>query len=225
MKTEEIRQQLFELRDEKYQSFQSKLIPNIPAETVIGVRTPVLRKLAKEAYLSGAEEFLADLPHKYYEENQLHFFIIGHIKDYDECIRRVEEFLPYVDNWAVCDQSAFRQFEKHKKELLEKIRLWITSEHTYTVRFALNMLMRYYLDDDFDEEYPKMAAAVKNDDYYVKMMIAWYFATALAKQYDSIIPYIEQRRLDEWTHRKTIRKAIESYRITDEQKAYLRTLK
>lgn len=225
MKTEEIRQRLFELRDEKYQSFQSKLIPNIPAETVIGVRTPVLRKLAKEAYLSGAEDFLADLPHKYYEENQLHFFIIGYIKDYDACIRRVEEFLPYVDNWAVCDQSAFRQFEKHKKELLEKIRLWITSEHTYTVRFALNMLMRYYLDDDFDEEYPKMAAAVKNDDYYVKMMIAWYFATALAKQYDSIIPYIEQRRLDEWTHRKTIRKAIESYRITDEQKAYLRTLK
>lgn len=225
MKTEEIRQKLFENRDEKYQSFHSKLIPNIPSETVIGVRTPVLRKLAKEAYLDGADEFLANLPHKYYDENQLHFFIVGMIKDYDACIKRVEEFLPYVDNWAVCDQVGFKQFEPHKAELLEKIRLWITSEHTYTIRFAVNMLMKFYLDDDFDEEYPKMVSAVKNDDYYVKMVVAWYFATALAKQYDSIIPYIKEHRLEEWTHRKTIQKAIESYRITDEQKAYLRTLK
>lgn len=225
MKTEEIRQKLFENRDKKYQSFHSKLIPNIPSETVIGVRTPVLRKLAKEAYLDGYDEFLADLPHKYYDENQLHFFIVGMIKDYDACIKRVEEFLPYVDNWAVCDQAGFKQFEPHKSELLEKIRLWITSEHTYTIRFAVNMLMKFYLDDDFDEEYPKMVSAVKNDDYYVKMVVAWYFATALAKQYDSIIPYIEEHRLEEWTHRKTIQKAIESYRITDEQKAYLRTLK
>jgi len=225
MKTEEIRQKLFENRDEKYQSFHSKLIPNIPSETVIGVRTPVLRKLAKEVYLDGADEFLANLPHKYYDENQLHFFIVGMIKNYDACIKRVEEFLPYVDNWAVCDQVSFKQFESHKAELLEKIRLWIASEHTYTIRFAVNMLMKFYLDDDFDEEYPKMVSAVKNDDYYVKMVVAWYFATALAKQYDSIIPYIEEHRLEEWTHRKTIQKAIESYRITDEQKAYLRTLK
>lgn len=189
------------------------------------MRTPVLRKLAKEAYLDGSDEFLADLPHKYYDENQLHFFIVGMIKDYDACIKRVEEFLPYVDNWAVCDQAGFKQFEPHKSELLEKIRLWITSEHTYTIRFAVNMLMKFYLDDDFDEEYPKMVSAVKNDDYYVKMVVAWYFATALAKQYDSIIPYIEEHRLEEWTHRKTIQKAIESYRITNEQKAYLRTLK
>ena len=225
MKTEEIRQKLFENMDEKYQSFHSKLIPNIPSETVIGVRTPVLRKLAKEAYLDGYDEFLADLPHKYYDENQLHFFIVGMIKDYDACIKRVEEFLPYVDSWAVCDQAGFKQFEPHKSELLEKIRLWITSEHTYTIRFAVNMLMKFYLDDDFDEEYPKMVSAVKNDDYYAKMVVAWYFATALAKQYDSIIPYIEEHRLEEWTHRKAIQKAIESYRITDEQKAYLRTLK
>lgn len=225
MKTEDIRIELLKNKDEKLQTFNSKLIPNIPAETVIGVKTAVLRKLAKEIYLDGADDFLADLPHNFFEENQLHIFIISMIRDYDAWIKKVEVFLPYVDNWAVCDQAGFKQFEPHKQELLEKIRLWINSEHTYTIRFAVNMLMKLYLDDDFDEEYPKMVASVKNDDYYVKMVIAWYFATALAKQYDSIIPYIEERRLEEWTHRKTIQKAIESYCITDDRKAYLRTLK
>ncbi len=224
MTTEELRERLFSLQDEKYRDFQRKLIPNIPGESIIGVRTPELKKLAKEMS-GGAEEFLAQLPHRYFEENQLHAFLISGMKDFGECIRRLEEFLPYVDNWATCDQMSVKAFKKHTGELIEHIRRWISSGRTYTVRFGIGCLLSFYLDGEFREEYLEMAAGVRSEEYYVNMMTAWYFATALAKQYDSALPYIENRRLDEWTHRKAIQKALESYRVTDEQKEYLRTLK
>ena len=225
MLTDNIRKELFENRDEKFQSFQARLIPNIPGESIIGVRTPLLRKMAKRLYSEEAEDFLADVPHKYFEENQLHFFILSHIKDYDSCVSRVEGFLPYVDNWATCDQGSFPIFAKHKEEILEKIKVWIGSEHTYTVRFAVKLLMQFFLDGDFRDEYAEMAAGVRHEDYYVKMMVAWYFATALAKQYDRIIPFFEERRLDPTVHRKAIQKAVESYRISDEKTKYLKSLK
>lgn len=225
MLTEDIRKKLFENRDEKFQSFQARLIPNIPGESIIGVRTPLLRKMAKRLYAEGAEDFLADVPHKYFEENQLHFFILSHSKDYDSCVSRVEEFLPYVDNWATCDQGSFPIFAKHKEQILEKIKVWIGSEHTYTVRFAVKLLMQFFLDGDFKDEYAEMAAGVRHEDYYVKMMVAWYFATALAKQYDRIIPFFEERRLDPTVHRMAIQKAVESYRISDEKTSYLKYLK
>lgn len=225
MLTDNIRNELFENRDEKFQSFQARLIPNIPGESIIGVRTPLLRKMAKRLYSEEAEDFLADVPHKYFEENQLHFFILSHIKDYDSCVSRVEEFLPYVDNWATCDQGSFPIFAKHKEQILEKIKVWIGSEHTYTVRFAVKLLMQFFLDGDFKDEYAEMAAGVRHEDYYVKMMVAWYFATALAKQYDRIIPFFEERRLDPTFHRKAIQKAVESYRISDEKTSYLKSLK
>lgn len=224
---DEIENKLFENKDEKYQAFQTRSVPNIPAESIIGVRTPILRQMAKEyAKRDDVDEFLSALPHKYFEENQIHFFIISLMMDYERCISYTEKFLPYINNWATCDQANMKVLTKHKDELLEKIRCWIKSEHTYTIRFAVGLLMSYYLDDDsFRTEFLDMAAEVKSEEYYVRMMVAWYFATALAKQYESTLPYIEKRRLDEWTHRKTIQKAIESYRISDEQKAYLRTLK
>ncbi|MDD6991627.1 MAG: DNA alkylation repair protein [Oscillospiraceae bacterium] len=225
MLTDNIRKELFENRDEKFQSFQARLIPNIPGESIIGVRTPLLRKMAKRLYSEEAEDFLADVPHKYFEENQLHFFILSHIKDYDSCVSRVEGFLPYVDNWATCDQGSFPIFAKHKEEILEKIKVWIGSEHTYTVRFAVKLLMQFFLDGDFRDEYAEMAAGVRHEDYYVKMMVAWYFATALAKQYDRIIPFFEERRLDPTVHRMAIQKAAESYRILDERTSYLKSLK
>ncbi len=223
MDTDEIRSRLFALQDLKYRDFHSGLIPNISPETVIGVRTPELRKLAKEV---GADEaFLAELPHQYYDENQLHAFIISAIRDKSECLRQVEEFLPYVDNWATCDQLSLKCFKKSPEELLPHIGKWIDSEHTYTIRFGVGCLMEFFLDEKFSPEYPELVAALRSTEYYVNMMIAWYFATALAKQYEAILPYIEQRRLDEWVHRKTIQKAIESYRVSDEHKQYLRTLK
>lgn len=224
---DEIEKQLFENKDEKYQVFQTKSVPNIPAESIIGVRTPILRQMAKEyAKRDDVDEFLSALPHKYFEENQIHSFIISGMKDYERCISCTEKFLPYINNWATCDQACVKVFAKHKEELLEKIKLWIKSDHTYTIRYAVGLLMSYYLDDaSFSTEFLDMAADVRSEEYYVRMMVAWYFATALAKQYESTLPYIESRRLDEWTHRKTVQKAIESYRITDEQKAYLRTLK
>ena len=215
-----------ENRDEKYAQFQSKLIPGVDVKNVIGIRTPALRKFAKQTIKrEDADEFLSDLPHKYFDENQLHAFMISEIKDYAECVNRVKEFLPFVNNWATCDQMSPKVFKKHKTEILKEVKKWIKSEDTYTVRFGICELMTDFLDDDFDEAYPKMVANVKSDEYYINMMIAWYFATALAKQYDAIIPYIENKKLDKWTHNKTIQKAIESYRITDEQKTYLRTLK
>ena len=226
MTVTQIREELFALQDEKYRDFTKNLTPGLEADSFIGVRTPALKKLAKVyAKADGIEEFLGDLPHKYFEENQLHAFLISEIKDYETCIREINRFLPYVNNWATCDQMSPKVFAKHKKELLGEVKIWIKSKETYTVRYAIGTLMRHYLDDDYDEKYPKMVAAVKSEEYYINMMIAWYFATALAKRYESILPYIENQKLSKWTHNKTIQKAIESYRITPEQKEYLRSLK
>ena len=226
MITEEIREELFRLQDSKYREFQSKLIPNVPLDSVIGVRTPALRKYAKElAKREEIGEFLSDVPHRYFDENQLHAFIISQFKDYGRCMAYVCAFLPYVDNWATCDQLSPKVFGKNKGDLLKQIREWIGSGDTYTVRFGIGMLMQYFLDEDFDPEYPELVAQIRSEEYYVNMMKAWYFATALAKQYETVLPFIEERRLDDWTHRKAIQKAVESYRITEEQKKYLKTLK
>ena len=226
MITEEIREELFRLQDSKYREFQSKLIPNVPLDSVIGVRTPALRKYAKElAKREEIGEFLSDVPHRYFDENQLHAFIISQLKDFGRCMEYVRAFLPYVDNWATCDQLSPKVFGKNKGDLLKQIREWIGSGDTYTVRFGIGMLMQYFLDEDFDPEYPELVAQIRSEEYYVNMMKAWYFATALAKQYETVLPFIEERRLDDWTHRKAIQKAVESYRITEEQKKYLKTLK
>ena len=211
---------------EEYRDFQSRLVPNIPKETMLGVRTPDMRKIAKD--LKGtkeAEAFLAELPHKYYEENLLHFFLIAMIRDFEECAKAVEAFLPYVDCWPVCDQSSPKAFAKDHEKLLPLIKKWIGSEHVYTARFGLRMLMNEFLGEDFKPEYLKWAANVDGEDYYIKMMVAWFFATALAKKYDESVVYIEKRRLEPWTHRKAIQKAIESYRVSDEHKEYLKTLR
>ena len=223
---DEIRKTLLSMQDEKYRAFQVKLFPTVDPQTVIGVRTPDLRgyakKLLKEEDVSA---FLSDLPHRYFDENQLHAFIISEIKDHGKCMEEVNRFLPYVDNWATCDQMSPKVFKKNRPQLLEQIRIWLKSDRTYTIRFAIGMLMEHYLDDAFDISYPEVVAVIRSDEYYVNMMIAWYFATALAKQYDEILPFIENRRLDVWTHNKAIQKAIESYRITPEQKEYLKRLK
>ncbi len=224
--TEEIRKELLKTSDEKYKDFMSNLTPGVSKESVIGIKTPELRSYAKKLLKrDDIDEFLNDLPHKYFEENQLHSFIISEIKDYDICIEKINAFLPYVDNWATCDQMTPKVFKKHKKELLPEIKKWMASKETYKIRFGIKMLMSHFLDEDFDIKYPEKISKIKSEEYYVKMMIAWYFATALSKQYDAIIPFIEEKKLEPWTHNKTIQKAIESYRITDEQKAYLRTLK
>lgn len=222
---EKIVKELFEMQDEKYRDFQSALIPGSDLEKVIGIRTPLLRKYAKNLPLEDAKAFLLELPHEYFDENQLHAFIVSEIKDIDACIKEVNTFLPYVDNWATCDQMSPVIFKKHKDKLLVEVKRWIASSETYTVRFGIKMLMQHFLDEDFNIEYPEMVAKIQSEEYYVKMMIAWYFATALAKQYDSVIPFIEEGRLEKWTHNKAIQKSIESYRITTEQKKYLRTLK
>ena len=222
----EIQNLLFSLQDEKYREFHTKLIPTIDPDKIIGVRTPVLRKQVKElAKRPDIHEYMMTLPHTYYEENNLHAFLIEQIKDYEECVRRLEEFLPYVDNWATCDSMTPKVFKKHKGELLEKISVWLASDHVYTIRFGIEMLMKSYLDEDFDERYLEWVAAVRSEEYYVNMMIAWYFATALAKQYEATLPYIVESRLADWTHNKAIQKAVESYRITPEQKVYLKSLK
>lgn len=222
----EIRQGLFALKDEKYKEFQKKLIPTVDENTVIGVRTPVLRKYAKDVSgTPGAVIFMQTLPHEYYEENNLHGMLIETMKDYDECIAYLDEFLPYVDNWATCDLISPRVFKKNKDGLLVKIKEWMESDRVYTIRFGMEMLMTHFLDEDFKPEYLGMAANVHSEEYYVNMMIAWFFATALAKQYEASLPYIENHCMDRWTHNKTIQKAIESYRITDEQKRYLKSLK
>ena len=226
MNKTELYRKLYELQDLKYRDMQMRIIPSIDPGSIIGVRTPALRTIAKEILRSGEYgEFLKELPHRYFEENQLQAFIISGIKDPEVCMQELERFLPYVDNWATCDQMSPGIFRKHKALLLEHVRKWIRSDKPYTVRFGVGMLMQHFLDEDYDPQYPEMAAGIRSDEYYVRMMIAWYFATALAKQYDSILPYIEQKRLDPWTHNKAIQKSIESYRITDEQKAYLKTLK
>lgn len=222
----EIRQRLFTLQDTKYQAFQAALIPNLPSESVIGVRIPALRKLAKEyAKREETAEFLRELPHTYYEENNLHGFLIETIRDYEAAIEALEAFLPYIDNWATCDSTAPKVFGAHLEELTERIRVWLRSDHAYTVRYGIGMLMRYYLDAAFRPEYPELVLSVSQDDYYVKMMQAWYFATALAKQYEAVLPYLEERRMERWTHNRTIQKAVESFRVPQEHKAYLRTLR
>ena len=221
-----MRRRLFVLQDLKYRDFQAGLIPNIEKDLFIGVRTPELRKLAKEiANDEDTASFLKDVPHKYFDENQLHAFIISLGKNFDETVKAVDDFLPYVDNWATCDQLYPKVLKKYKKELLPYIKKWIKSKKTYTVRFGIGMLMEHFLDDDFDVQYPKMVSGVKSDEYYINMMIAWYFATALAKQYDASIPFIENGSLDAWTHNKAIQKSVESRRISTNQKEYLKTLK
>lgn len=221
-----ITNRLFALQDLKYKAFNSKLMPTVGPESVIGVRTPELRKLAKElAQNESIECFLRALPHRYFEENQLHAFIISSLKDFESMLYELECFLPYVDNWATCDQMNPKIFKKHLPELLKKIKIWIRSDKTYTVRYGLNMLMTYFLDNEFKPEYLELAACVKSEEYYINMMIAWYFATALAKQYDEALVYLTGNRLDKWVHNKTIQKAVESFRITQEQKEYLRTLR
>jgi len=221
-----IAKDLFKLQDKKYREMQIKIIPNIDPNSIIGVRTPELRKYAKDLFKSNNyKSFLENLPHKYFDENQLHAFIISELYDYNECITYTNKFLPYVNNWATCDQMSPKVFKKHKEELLKEIKIWIKSKKTYTIRFGIGKLMQLYLDDNFKEEYLELVSNIKSKEYYVNMMIAWYFATALAKQYDTTIKYIENNKLDKWTHNKTIQKAIESYRITSEQKEYLRSLK
>lgn len=222
----EIQKDLFALQDCEYRDFNAKLIPNIDKSSIIGVRTPELRKYAKIFMKSqNAADFINILPHKYYEENNLHGFIISQIKDFDELIYRLELFLPYIDNWATCDSIRPICFKRNRDKLIIKINEWLSSKHTYTLRFTIEMLMTHFLDENFQEEYLELAASVVSDEYYIKMMIAWYFATALAKQYEKTLPYILNRKLDKWTHNKTIQKAIESYRITDEQKMLLRSQK
>ena len=224
--TARIRKELFSLQDLKYREMQVKIIPTVKPESIIGVRTPELRRMAKElGGNEGIDTFLNDLPHQYFDENQLHAFILSGMKDYAECLAALERFLPYVDNWATCDQMSPKVFRKHRTELLGPIKKWIASGETYKIRFGIGMLMEHYLDEDFDMAYPETVAGIRSEEYYVNMMTAWYFATALAKQYDAVLPFIENCRLDTWTHNKAIQKAVESYRITPEQKEYLKTLK
>ena len=221
-----LQEELFKLQDIAYRDFHSSLMPGVDKEAVIGIRTPVLRKFAKEYAKSGEiEQFMRELPHEFYEENNLHMMLIGQIKDYDECISELEKFLPYIDNWATCDSPLPKCFDKNKEDVLERARNWIATDATYVKRFGMGVMMRLFLDEDFKEEYIQLVASVKSEEYYVNMMIAWYMATALAKQWDAAIPYIQERRLSEWVHRKSIQKAVESYRITPEQKEYLKGLR
>ncbi len=220
-----LEKELFKLQDKKYKDFQSKLVPNIDPNTIIGIRTPELRNLSKELIKENYASFLDDLPHKYYEENLVHFFIISMIKDFDECISKVDKFLPYVDCWPVCDQASPKCFKKNHKKLIPHIKNWLKSKKTYTIRFGIRMLMNEFLDKDFKPEYLEWISNIKSEEYYVNMMIAWYFATALAKQYEYTIPYMQNQKLNKWTHNKTIQKAIESYRIDLQKKEYLKKLK
>ncbi|MCQ2445700.1 MAG: DNA alkylation repair protein [Clostridia bacterium] len=226
MNIQEIEEKLFSLKDEEYRLFQAKLMPGIDPERIIGVRTPLLRALSKElSKEEGIEAFLNDLPHRYYDEYNLHGFIISREKNYEKAVCYVDALLPYVDNWATCDLLSPTVFKKHRGELGKEIERWMTSDRAYTVRFGMEMAMSHYLDEDFDEKWLRMASEIHSEEYYVRMMAAWYFATALAKQWDAAIPYIENNRLDIWTHNKAIQKAVESYRITESQKDYLRTLR
>lgn len=222
----DIQQELFALQDLSYRDFHAKLMPTVDKARVIGVRTPKLRAFAKEfGKTEEAKEFLKVLPHQYYEENNLHGLLIEQIKDYPTLIRELNRFLPCIDNWATCDLLTVRVVKKHLDTFTEEVERWLASDHTYTIRFGIGMLMRYYLEEHFSLEYPEKVAKIRSEEYYVNMMRAWYFATALAKQYEAIFPFLEEKRLDVWTHNKTIQKAIESYRITQEQKVYLRTLR
>ena len=223
---EKLQKALFDNQDKEYRVFQQKLMPGIKLDDIIGVRLPLIRKIAKDnAKTEDAKKFLDSLPHKYYDENQLHGFLINLIKDYDECVKRIDEFLPYVDNWAVCDSINPKMLSKHKEELIKDIKRWVSSDKTYTIRHGIHMLMAFFLDSDFKKEYLEIPAKIVSEEYYVNMMIAWFFATALAKKWDATIPYIEDRKLPVWVHNKTIQKAIESFRVNEEHKQYLRSLK
>lgn len=209
--------------EKEYRDFSSRLLPTIDKEKVIGVRIPILRKFAKG--LKNYEDFLEELPHEYFEENNLHAFLIEREQDFDKCIEMLERFLPFVDNWSTCDSLKPKVLRKEPQKLLKYIKKWINSKDVYAVRYAINLLMSYFLDDNFDEEYLLMVLKIKSDEYYINMMRAWYFATALAKQYEKTLPFLENHSLDTWTHNKTIQKAIESFRISKEKKEYLKTLK
>lgn len=223
---EEILIRLRSLGDPSYADFQRRLTPGIDPDSFLGVRVPALRKLAKELVKDGLRErFLDELPHSFYDENLLHSILLSGEKDYRRCIDRIEQFLPHIDNWAVCDTLRPKAFAKHHKELLPEAVRWTGSSETYTIRFGLDTLMSEFLDEDFDPSQLELAAAVQSEEYYVRMMAAWYFATALAKQWDASVPYLEEHRLGDWTHRKTIQKAVESFRISDEKKDYLRSLR
>lgn len=220
-----VQTRLFELQDLKYRDFHAKLMPTVNKEKIIGVRTPALRVFAKKyGKTDEAKEYLQILPHQYYEENNLHGLLIEQIKDYDICLEELERFLPYIDNWATCDLLALHMMKKHRDVFIREIYRWMGSDKPYTIRFGISMLMRHYLDEEFKPEYAEKVASIRSEEYYVNMVRAWYFATALAKQYEKILPFLEEQRMDIWTHNKTIRKSIESYRITKEQKDYLRTL-
>lgn len=223
----ELQQHLFGMRDAAYAAFIAKLTPGFPPSHLIGVRVPLLRTIARSFAKEEAasQRFLSHLPHSYYEEDMLHGMLISLVKDYDRCLDLTDRFLPYVDNWAVCDTLSPKVFAKHKAQLFENILRWSSSSHTYTCRFGLRMLMTHFLDDSFSADFLEIPAAIRSEEYYVKMMVAWFFATALAKQWEATLPYLENRQLDPWTHRKTIQKAIESYRIPPERKDYLRTLR
>ena len=222
----EIQKELFSLQDKEYMKFLSKLTPNVSEDTIIGVRIPEIRKLAKKLVKNNEyEDFLKELPHKYYDENLLHGAIISENKDFENCIELLDNFLPFVDNWAVCDTISPKIFKKNKKELIEKIKEWSQSDKTYTCRFGVEMLMTHFLDEDFKKEYLEMVANIHSEEYYVKMVVAWFFATALAKQWDYAVIYLENNRLDVWVHNKTIQKARESLRILEDKKGYLKGLK
>ena len=224
--TRDVQKRLFEMRDTGYRDFHARLIPTVKKEKIIGIRTPMLRKFAKEfGKTEESEMFLKALPHQYYEENNLHGLLIEQIRDYDKCLKELERFLPYIDNWATCDLLALHMMKKHRDIFIREIYRWMESDQPYIIRFGISMLMRHYLDEGFKPEYPEKVAAIRSEEYYVNMMRAWYFATALAKQYEKILPFLEEQRMDIWTHNKTIQKSIESYRITKEQKDYLRTLR
>ena len=223
---QELKTVLFSMKDEKYRDFQSNLMPTVPKEKIIGVRMPILRKFAKDfSKTPEAEVFLKNLPHEYYEENNLHAFLLEYITDFEECAEAVTKFLPFVDNWATCDSMSPKIFRKHKTELFENIEKWLSAGDTYSVRFGIKMLMEHFLGEDFSLEYPERVAEIESEEYYIRMMQAWYFATALAKQYDAVLPFLEEGKLEKWTHNKAIQKAAESFRISEERKKYLRTLK
>lgn len=222
----DVQKRLFEMQDAEYRDFHAKLVPTMEKTKFIGIRIPMLRKFAKKfGKTEESEIFLQVLPHQYYEENNLHGLLIEQIRDYDKCLEELERFLPFIDNWATCDLLALHMMKKHRDVFIREVFRWIESDQPYTIRFGIGMLMRHYLDEEFKTEYPEKVAAIRSEEYYVNMMRAWYFATALAKQYEKVLPFLEKRQMDVWTHNKTIQKAIESYRITSEQKEYLRTLR
>ena len=226
MNRDEIVTELFRMRDADYALLQAKIIPTVAADRIIGVRTPALRAFAKALYKDrDKDDFLSSTPHQYFDEDQLHAFVISLEKDFDKCIAEVEAFLPFIDNWATCDQLSPKAFKREPEKLLQYIQSWIRLDQTYTVRFAIGMLMQHFLGERFEAGYVDMVAEVRSQEYYINMMIAWYFATALATQYERTVPYLEGKRLDSWVHHKAIQKSVESYRITDEQKSYLKTLK